>query len=866
MMAKPPTGKERRDIIIVTAITLFLPLFSMYIHLSERLYDFSTNYELLGVTEYLINFCFLYLSGLLYLTYRRWLKAEKKRKELENIIDSINPDVLIVVDQRRKIIVCNNTMQRMFGYNVDEAVQQTTDFLYFDRRSYHEDNKREIYEILEKEGFHIGLATGKKKSGETFPLEIITGSLSGEQGAVLLLRDITIRKEAEDALLKARNELEMRVRERTEELTLQSMTLSDEIVERKRKEEELQIERKKFQILTENAPFGMALIEADGTFKYVNAGFINLFGYDCKACCSWQSWLELTTSDNPADSDSGFSWTDIQQEISLSGKIARMMRITRKEGEEKMVLCSIVPLEADKYLMSCEDISDRKIAEDSLRESEERYRTVIENSNDGIAIVRDEIFTFVNRKFSEMFGYESPQEIEGKPALSVVHPDDATKVHQVSLLCQLDEKNVARYEFRGLKKNREQIFLEASETKIIYFGLPVTLSYIRDITERKLLESQLLHAQKMEAIGQLAGGVAHDFNNILTALIGYGDLLLLKMNADSPLKTYVNQILNASQSAAKLTQSLLAFSRKQVIELKPCEIGTVIKGAEQLLSRLLSEDIALTIDIDDGGATVMADKMQIEQIFINLATNARDAMPNGGALHIVSQLIDIDSEFINEHAYGKQGRYVLLIVSDTGCGIDAEIRDKIFDPFFTTKDVGKGTGLGLSIVYGIVKQHDGYINVKSKTGEGTSFHIYLPAIKMDVCETQPLTREMVGGTETILIAEDNDDVRAFARDILKEFGYKIIEAGDGQEAISMFQKWKDTIDLMIVDVVMPKKNGKEVYTEVKSMSPDMKLLFMSGYTGDVVFNKGVLDTERNFIAKPFAPGDLIVKVREMLDG
>lgn len=866
-MAEPYPGKERRDIIIVTAITLFLPLFSMYIHLSERLYDFSIDNEMLGITEYLLNFCFLYLSGLLYLSYRRWLKSEKKRKELENIIASINPDVLIVVDQRRKIIVCNNTIQRMFGYNVDEAIQQTTDLLYCDRRSYPESNKREICDILEKEGFHIGLATGKKKSGETFPLEIITGSLSGEQGAVLLLRDITRRKEAEDALINARNKLEMRVRERTEKLTLQSLMLSEEIIERKRKEEELQVERKKLRILTENAPFGMALIEADGTFNYVNAGFINIFGYDCQACQSWQSWLKLVAADNLAESDSSFCWTDIQQEISLSVKVTRMMSITHPERDKrKTVLCSIVTLDTDKYVMTCEDISDRKIAEDSLRESEERYRTVIEHSNDGIAIVREELFVFVNRKFSEMFGYESPQEIEGKHALSVVHPDDVAKVNQVSLQRQHDAKNVARYEFRGLKKNREQIFLEASETKISYFGLPVTLSYIRDITERKLLESQLQHAQKMDAIGQLAGGIAHDFNNILTALMGYGDILRLKMNADNPLKTYVDQILNASQSAARLTQSLLAFSRKQVIELKPCEIGTVIKSGKQLLSRLLSEDITLTIDIDDGEATVMADAIQIEQIFINLVTNARDAMPNGGSLHIVSQIIDIDSVFINDHGYGKQGRYVRLTVSDTGGGIDAETRDKIFDPFFTTKDVGKGTGLGLSIVYGIVKQHDGYINVESKIGAGTSFHIYLPVVKMDVYETETTSRKMVGGTETILIAEDNDAVRTFARDILKEFGYHTIEAENGQEAISMFQKWQANVDLVIVDVVMPKKNGKEVYTEIKSMSPDMKLLFMSGYTGDVVFDKGVLDTERNFIAKPFAPGDLVVKVREMLDG
>ncbi|MCX5812834.1 MAG: PAS domain S-box protein [Proteobacteria bacterium] len=623
-------GKERRDIIIVIAITLLLPLFSMYIHFSERLYDFSSEYELLGITEYLINFSFLYLSGLLYLTYRRWLKAEKKRKELENIISSINPDVLLVVDQRRHIIVCNNTVQRMFGYDVNEVIQQATDLLYFDRRSYPEDNKHEIYETLEREGFHVGLATGKTKNNETFPLEIITGNLSGEYGAVLLLRDITARKKAEDALLKAHNELEMRVRERTEELTLQSIALSDEIVMRKQKEEELQMERIKFQILTENAPFGMALIEADGTFRYANAGFLALYGYDSDECHSWVSWLERITPDNLTWHDSGFDWDDIQQELSLSVKITRMMKITRKDGAEKTVSCSIVPLEAGKYLMSCEDITDRKIAEDSLSESEERYRTVIENSNDGIAIVRDEIFTFVNRKFSEMFGYESPQEIEGKPALSVVHPDDATNVNQALLLRQLDEKIVARYEFRGLKKNLEQIFLEASETNITFFGLPVSLLYVHDITERKSLESQLLHAQKMEAIGTLAGGVAHDFNNILTALMGYATLMQIKMDKDNSLRTYVDQILSASRKAADLTQSLLTFSRKQPVTLVPLDINNTIKVTEKLLKKLITEDIELRTFLTQDDMIVMADKSQMDQILFNLVANARDAMPKGG--------------------------------------------------------------------------------------------------------------------------------------------------------------------------------------------------------------------------------------------
>ena len=858
-------GRERRDIIIVITITLLLPLFSMYIRLSERLYDFSSEYELLGITEYLINFFFLYLSGLLYLTYRRWLKAEKKRKELENIISSINPDVLLVVDQQRHIIVCNNTVQRMFGYDVNEVIQQTTDLLYFDRRSYPEDNKREIYETLEREGFHVGLATGKTKNNETFPLEIITGSLSGEYGAVLLLRDITARKEAEDALLKAHNELEMRVRERTEELTLQSMKLSDEIVMRKHKEEELQLERIKFQILAENAPFGMALIEADGTFKYANAGFLALYGYDSDECRSWASWLERITPENLTCHDSGFDWDDIQQELSLSVKITRMMKITNKDGAEKIVSCSIVPLEAGKYLMSCEDITDRKIAEDSLSESEERYRTVIENSNDGIAIVKDEIFIFVNRKFSEMFGYESPQEIKGRPALSVVHPDDAPKVNQALLMRQFDEKIVARYEFRGLKKDSEHIFLEASETNITFFGQPVSLLYVHDITERKSLESQLLHAQKMEAIGTLAGGIAHDFNNILTALMGYATLMQMKMDKDSSLRSYVDQILSASRKAADLTQSLLAFSRKQSVTLVPLDINNTIKVTEKLLKKLIIEDIELRTSLAKDDMIVMADKSQMDQILFNLVTNARDAMPKGGTITIETDVATIDSTFIRIHGFGEPGRYVLINVSDTGTGMDEATKVKIFDPFFTTKEVGKGTGLGLATVYGIVKQHSGYITADSEPDRGTTFRIYLPAVMAKVDQEQQKTAHaVIMGKETILIAEDNKAVRRFMREALQRHGYTIIEAIDGEDAVDKFKQHRN-IDLSIIDSVMPKKNGREVYEEIHGINPHVKTLFMSGHTRDVVLNKGIEDKEFDFIAKPLSLNALLQKVREVLD-
>jgi nitrogen-specific signal transduction histidine kinase len=383
--------------------------------------------------------------------------------------------------------------------------------------------------------------------------------------------------------------------------------------------------------------------------------------------------------------------------------------------------------------------------------------------------------------------------------------------------------------------------------------------------EKGHLEAQLRQAQKMEAIGQLAGGVAHDFNNILTAVIGYGNLLQAKMAQDDPLRPYVEQILASSGKAVNLTQSLLAFGRKQIIELRPCKISTLIKNVEKLLTRLLTEDIELLTFVNTSDPTIMADPTQIDQILINLATNARDAMPNGGHLKIEVKLADINPAFVAAHGYGAVGKYALISVSDTGVGMDTKTKEKIFDPFFTTKEVGKGTGLGLSIVYGIVKQHNGYINVESEAGRGTTFHIYLPVVKMKEEETNTHSVAVQGGSETILIGEDNSSVRQLAKEVLEQFGYKVIEARDGEDAISKFGQNAKTIDLVILDVVMPKKNGREVYNAIKMVKPETKVFFMSGYTADILSDKGMREEKLDYVPKPLSPQDLLNKVRGVLD-
>jgi nitrogen-specific signal transduction histidine kinase len=388
---------------------------------------------------------------------------------------------------------------------------------------------------------------------------------------------------------------------------------------------------------------------------------------------------------------------------------------------------------------------------------------------------------------------------------------------------------------------------------------------LRDITEKKSLEAQLFQAQKMEAVGLLAGGVAHDFNNILTVVVGYGSLLLKKTATDSTARGYVEQVLSAAERATNLTQNLLAFSRKQIINPKPVLLSKVVSNLEKILTRVISEDIELKLFLAPQEASVMSDTGQIDQVLMNLATNAKDAMPDGGTLVIETELLEFDNDYVRRHVFAKPGKYMLISVTDTGNGMDAKTREKIFEPFYTTKDVGKGTGLGLSMVYGIIKQHNGYINVYSEPGKGTTFKIYLPVIAQEADKlVTALLTPVTGGTETILLAEDAVLVRDLAKNILEEYGYHVILAENGTDAVEAY-KAHPGIALLILDVIMPGKNGKEVYTEIRGQRPDIKALFMSGYTANIIHKKGILDSATEFISKPFSPNTFLRKVREVLD-
>lgn len=383
--------------------------------------------------------------------------------------------------------------------------------------------------------------------------------------------------------------------------------------------------------------------------------------------------------------------------------------------------------------------------------------------------------------------------------------------------------------------------------------------------EKAHLAEELRHAQKMEAIGTLAGGIAHDFNNILTAIIGFGTLLQRSLKDDNPYRIYVDQILSAADRAANLVKRLLIFGRKQVIAPQPTDLNEIVKGIEKLLQRLVSEDITFVTSLSQEPLVCHVDAGQFEQILMNLVTNARDAMPDGGSLTIATASDFLEEDLLGTAGTGKAGYYAILTVTDTGIGMDEETRERIFDPFFTTKEVGKGTGLGLSMVYGIVTQHEGFVTVDSEPGKGTVVRIYLPIVASQATAEQPEKKPSVqGNRETILIAEDDRDVRKLSKLILERNGYTVIEAGDGAEAVRRFLENRERIDLVLLDVVMPKKNGQAVYEEILGVRPGMKALFISGYTQDIINRKGIVDEGINFIAKPLKPEELLAKVREVL--
>jgi len=503
-----------------------------------------------------------------------------------------------------------------------------------------------------------------------------------------------------------------------------------------------------------------------------------------------------------------------------------------------------------------------------VQEAERRYRSIFENAVEGMyQSTPSGQITAANPALAHILGYKSPDELMASvtdlAAQVYVDPNGRAK-----LLEEIERRGMVKgFEIQVYRKDGKKICVLAG-ARAIRDASGKTLCYeggVEDVTERKQLEEQLVQSQKMEAIGTLAGGIAHDFNNLLTAIIGYSQLAGARLREGEPLYKEIEEIRKAGTRAADLTGQLLAFSRKQVLQPKLINVNLIVTNISNMIRRVIGEDIELVSSLDSELRHVTADPGRIEQVLMNLAVNARDAMPTGGKLIIETANTILDEDYARLHLDVTPGPHIMLAVSDTGCGMDAEVQSHMFDPFFTTKDLGRGTGLGLSTVYGIVKQSGGDIWVYSELGRGTTIKVYLPCSEAHVEHDYEERHQAAStGTETVLLVEDHVQVRSLAATVLRDCGYEVLEASGGDEALHIAQGFAGTIHLLLSDVVMPNMGGKDLAEQIKRKRPETKILFASGYTGDAVLLHGVAEARAAFIQKPFTPDALANKVREVL--
>ena len=623
-----------------------------------------------------------------------------------------------------------------------------------------------------------------------------------------------------------------------------------------------------YRLLFERNPLPMWVYDVETlAFLAVNETAITHFGY------SREEFLSMSIKDIRPKEDipkllEFLSNSDFETIHRTSGK-----KYIRKDG-------SFVNVEVTSHalmfagrktrIVLVNDITNRIQAEEALKQTEKKYRSIFENAVEGIyQSTTDGRFRIVNPAMVKMLGFESAEDL-------MTHRTDIALQHYVDLSSRAELQHllardgvVVGFECEVYRKDGSKIWtrenaraIRSENGTILYYE-----GSIEDISEQKLLETQLLLSQKLEGIGRLAGGIAHDFNNLLTAILGYSILSLGKLREEDPLYYNITEVKKAADRAAALTRQLLAFSRKQILQSKVINLNEIVSDMNKMLSRLIGENIKLRSTLSPDLGSVKTDPGQIEQVIMNLVINASDAMPDSGNLTIETSNVYLDKEYASQHIAVKPGHYVMLAISDTGIGMDEKTQARIFEPFFTTKEMGKGTGLGLSTVYGIIKQSGGNIWVYSEIGQGTTFKIYLPRVDEEAEQLKQAIskQEMPKGTETVLLAEDDESVRHLAKMVLETNGYKVLEAANGGAALLLCEKCKETIHLLLTDVVMPEMSGTELAEHLEVKHPEMRVLYMSGYTDNAIVHRGILKEGMTYIQKPFSPDDLAKKVREVLD-
>jgi PAS domain S-box-containing protein len=683
-------------------------------------------------------------------------------------------------------------------------------------------------------------------------------------------------RQSEDALRKAHDEMENRVRERTAQIQVANEQLRREIKERERTEEALRESERRFRLLVESVKdYAIFLLDPRGHIISWNVGAERIHGYQSEEIIGQPLSVFYTDQDKKLGKPE-----EAMRMAMAEGRYEGQGWRVKKDGSRfwgDMVITEL----RDKagvlrgFAKVARDITARKLAENALRESEERLRELFDSAPVGYheLNLQGRIIQ-VNQTELGMLGYMA-KEMIGQPVWKfIVEEDQFREAMMAKLTKGVSSSKALEHNFKRKDGTSFPALVEDLILKDSVGSIKGIRSTLQDITERKKAEEEMVslqeqfrQSQKMEAIGRLAGGIAHDFNNLLTIIKGYSQLSLMELTEDHPLKGSIQEISKAADRASGLTRQLLAFSRRQILEVKVLDFNALLHDLEKMLHRILGEDIELATFLSENLGRVKADPGQMEQVIMNLAVNARDAMSSGGKLTIETKNVELDQEYARSHVGSKPGHYVMVSASDTGVGMPPEIRERIFEPFFTTKEKGKGTGLGLSTVYGIVKQSQGNIWVYSEPGYGTTFKIYLPQVDepVEASKDKLSERELVGGNETILVVEDEEEVRKLTVRILKDKGYRVLTASDGNAALAVGKRYVSPIHLMLTDVVMPGLNGRELAKKMESFHPKMKVLYMSGYTENAIVHHGILEEKMDYLPKPFTVEGLTKKVREALD-
>jgi two-component system cell cycle sensor histidine kinase/response regulator CckA len=622
-----------------------------------------------------------------------------------------------------------------------------------------------------------------------------------------------------------------------------------------------------FRAAVSVSPNGLIMIDRTGTIKLVNHQIEAIFGYSQDELLgrSVETLLPAHLREIHAQHRHEFLQNPVPRRMGVGRELFGLDRNGRNVPIEIGLAPTVLNGEV-MVLASVIDIRARRLAEQSIKDAAARWQALMESAMDGVTLVgTDGIIIECNQRMAAVLG-RSIEDVIGHHIGSFAEPGDINDSMD-AFLQALTLGSGQVFGVRLLRADRSVAVVDFAVNTVQFGSERIMLSIGRDVTEQRLLEHQYRQSQKMEAIGRLAGGVAHDFNNMLTAILGYAELIIMALPRDTPVQDDLQEIQGAARRAAGLTSQLLAFSRQQVLAPVVLNLNAVVTGVRKMLERVIGEDVAIELELDPQLKNVLADRGQVEQVLMNLCVNARDAMPQGGTLTIHTENAELTEGYADQHQSVTPGSYVMVAVTDTGVGMSEEVRARVFEPFFTTKEKGKGTGLGLATSYGIVKQSGGFIWAYGEPGHGATFKFYLPAVRAAAVATPISPREEeLRGTETVLVAEDDDVLRKLTSNVLRHYGYTVLTAANAAEAIRVSRAHQRPVQLLLTDLIMPGESGRSLATRLVEEQPGIKVLFMSGYTDDAVARQGVMQEGSGFLQKPFTPATLARKIREVLAG